>query len=253
MPAWDDAQYLAFGDERTRAARELLSRVTVAAPRLIVDLGCGPGNSTQLLHSRYPESRTVGVDNSDVMLSRARADFPDLEWVAGDAATYEPDAPADVLFANAVLQWLPNHGALLPRLMQHVRPGGVLALQMPCNFDAPSHRSMRELGAPWTQRLSGVTSLFPVEKPAFYYDVLSPLARSVDIWSTTYEHVMPDVAAIVEWVKGTGLRPYLAALSDDEHAAYLDAYAAALDVAYPRRVDGKRLFSFTRLFIVATR
>ncbi len=253
MPAWDDRQYLKFADERTRAARDLLARVSLSEAGDIVDLGCGPGNSTALLRERWPLARTTGVDNSAEMLQRARADLPTCEWIEADLRTWRPAAPVDLLFANAVLQWLPEHATLLPELLGHVRPGGVLAVQMPCSFNEPSHRAMRELPGPWRGRLDAARAASPVQPPAFYYDLLAPLARRIDLWRTTYEHVLADAQAIVEWVKGTGLRPFLDALPEHERPAYLAAYRDAIDAAYPARVDGKRLFSFPRLFFVVTR
>ncbi len=253
MPTWDDRQYLKFADERTRAARDLLARVPLDEAREIVDLGCGPGNSTALLHERWPRARTTGIDNSAEMLQRARADLPACEWIEADLRTWRPAAPVDLLFANAVLQWLPGHDTLFPELLGHVRPGGVLAVQMPCSFGEPSHRAMRELPGPWHSRPGAVRAASPVEAPAFYYDLLAPHARRIDLWRTTYEHVLADAQAIVEWVKGTGLRPFLDALPENERPAYLAAYRDAIDAAYPACADGKRLFSFPRLFIVATR
>lgn len=253
MAVWNDAQYLKFGDERTRAASELLARVPLAHPERVVDLGCGPGNSTALLRERWPEARLTGVDNSPQMLERARRDFPTTEWVLGDAAAYAPDAPIDLLFANAVFHWLPDHATLFPSLIGKVRPGGVLAVQMPQNFEEPSHRLMREVRDRLLPGRKPVTALTPVASAAFYYGLLAPRATAVDIWRTTYEHVMPDATAIVEWVKGTGLRPYLDDLAEDERAGYLAAYRDAIDLAYPPQVDGRRLFSFPRLFIVAVR
>jgi trans-aconitate 2-methyltransferase len=250
---WDDAQYLKFGDERTRAARELLLRVPLSSAERIVDLGCGPGNSTALLRERWPSARLSGVDSSAEMLARARQALPDIQWIQDDAATFTPPEPVDLLFANAVLHWLPDHGSLFPALVEKVRPGGVLAAQMPHNHEEPSHRLMRRTRAGlWPERPE-VRALSPVASPAFYYDLLAPRARAVDIWRTTYEHVMPDAAAIVEWVKGTGLRPYLDDLDAGERAVFLDAYRQAIEVAYPVRRDGQRLFSFPRLFIVAVR
>jgi trans-aconitate 2-methyltransferase len=253
MAGWDDVQYLKFGDERTRAARELLARVPLREARRAVDLGCGPGNSTALLRERWPDAALTGVDNSSEMLERARRDFPAIAWKLGDAGTYQPAEPVDLLFANAVFHWLPDHASLFPSLMSRVRPGGVLAVQMPHNYEEPSHRLMREVRARLLPGRDEVRALTPVAGAAFYYDLLAPRASAVDIWRTTYEHVMPDAAAIVEWVKGTGLRPYLDDLADDERAAYLEAYRAEIDRAYPARADGKRLFSFPRLFIVAVR
>lgn len=254
MPTWDDQQYLKFADERTRAARDLLARVPLDDARHVVDLGCGPGNSTALLAERWPQARVVGVDSSAEMLRSARRDLPQLEWVEADLRQWRADGPVDVLFANAVLQWLPDHATLFPALLQQLRPGGVLALQMPRNYDEPSHRLMRETPGPWAARIAQARAIAPLPELAWYYDLLAPHARRIDLWLTTYQHVLADAAAIVEWVKGTGLRPFLEALEGGgERDAYLAAYLAAIDQAYPVRSDGRRLFAFPRLFIVATR
>jgi len=255
--SWDDAQYLKFGDERTRAARELLTRVPLERAAQVVDLGCGPGNSTALLRDRWPEAHLIGVDNSPEMLERARKDLPPvaskLEWILDDAGSFTPPHPVDLLFANAVFHWLPDHAALFPSLVGKIRDGGVLAVQMPHNHDEPSHRLMRETRAKLTPGRKEIRALTPVAGAAFYYDLLAPRMTAVDIWRTTYEHVMPDAAAIVEWVKGTGLRPYLDDLDEAERGSFLGAYRQAIDAAYPPQSDGKRLFSFPRLFIVAVR
>jgi trans-aconitate 2-methyltransferase len=253
MADWDDALYLKFADERTRPARELLARAPLSAPEYVVDLGCGPGNSTALLRERWPAARLSGVDSSVEMLRRAREDAPGVDWVQADVASWQPTAPVDVLFANAVLHWLPEHATLFPSLFRHVRPGGIFAVQMPHNFAEPSHRLMRELPGPFARRTQHVRPHASVYSPAFYYDLLIPEASRVDIWQTTYEHVMLDAPAIVEWVKGTGLRPFLDVLPEDERSLYLERYTQAIEHAYPPRSDGKRLFSFPRLFILATR
>lgn len=251
--AWDDQQYLKFADERTRPARELLARVPLSSPSRVVDLGCGPGNSTLLLRERYPVATVWGVDNSPEMLTRARAELPDLTFVEADLSTYRVEEPVDLLFANAVLQWLPAHETLVPSLFAQLTASGVLAFQVPVNFEEPSHRLMRELSGPWSTRVAAVRSRGRAGAATYYYDLLAPHANDVDVWQTTYEHVLPDAEAIVEWVKGTGLRPYLDVLEADERARYLAAYTRAIDEAYPARSDGKRLFSFPRLSVVAVR
>jgi trans-aconitate 2-methyltransferase len=253
-PIWNAPQYLKFADERTRAARELLMRVPLEAPCRIVDLGCGPGNSTALLLERWPQARITGLDNSPQMIEAARQALPQLDWMLADLTdpmTWPVDEPVDLLFANAVLQWLPDHATLLPQLLGRLAPGGVLAVQMPLSHGEPSHRLMRELPGPWRERLAGVSSVAAIPAPAFYYDTLAPHARHIDLWQTRYEQVMPSAAAIVEWVSGSGLRPYLQALTDEaERAAFLAAYEKAIDRAYPPRIDGRRLYSFPRCFMV---
>lgn len=260
MTDWNDALYLRFGDQRTRAAIDLLARVRPdpAEPlREVVDLGCGPGNSTALLAARWPAARITGVDSSPAMLRAAREALPALDWVQADVSHWQadPDRPVDVLFANAVLQWVPDHDRLLPRLLRQVRPGGVLALQMPANRDEPSHRWMRELPGAWADRLGvAAEAMNHVRTPADYFDLLAPLAEDIDIWETRYEQVMADAEAIVDWVRSTGLRPFLDALADDdERARYLADYRARIAQAYPARIDGRRLFRFPRLFVVVRR
>lgn len=253
MFTWDTSQYLKFHDERTRPARELLARVPTDRAECVVDLGSGPGNSTALLLERFPGARVTGVDNSKEMIDRARQDRPDVEWVLADLRSYRSDVPVDLIFSNAVLHWLPDHQALFPDLLGRVRPGGVLAVQMPSNFDEPSHRLIFDTEGPWRERLASLHGHAATKAPPFYFDALAKEAVSVDIWTTRYEHVMSDAHAIVDWVKGTGLRPYLAALPESERDPFLAAYERNLDAAYPRRADGRRLFSFHRLFVVAVR
>jgi trans-aconitate 2-methyltransferase len=253
MTTWSYAQYSMFADERIRPAHELLARVPLTDAQSVIDLGCGPGNSTALLRARWPEARITGVDNSAELLHQARQDVPDGDWVEMDLRQYRSEAPVDLLFANAVMHWLPDHGELFPKLLEHLRPGGVLAVQMPNNYDQPSHRLMRELPGPWSARVAAVRALTKAASPSFYYDILAARTGSLDIWQTTYQHVMPDAAGIVEWVKGSGLRPYIDAVPEADRVRYLAAYTDAIDNAYPRRSDGQRLFAFPRLFIVATR
>lgn len=255
MPTWDEVQYLKFADARTRPVGELLTRIPGDASQVqrVVDLGCGPGNSTERLIERWPAAEITGVDSSPEMLARARKALPQVTWVLSDLRAYRAQAPVDVLFANAVLQWVPDHTELLPQLFSQLRPGGALAIQMPYNFDEPSHRAMRTCAPAAVLEAPGLRGADAVSTPEVYYDLLAPHARSVDIWQTRYEHVMPDAAAIVEWVKGTGLRPFLEALPAEQRPAYLAQYERAIAEAYPERADGRRLFSFPRLFVVAIR
>jgi trans-aconitate 2-methyltransferase len=253
MTTWDEAQYRKFIDARTRPAAELLARVPLTAAERVIDLGSGPGNSTALLAARWPDAHITGIDNSPEMLQSARAALPHLEWIEADVAQYRPASPVDVCFSNATLQWLPDHAQLFPQLLACVREGGVLAIQMPFNFAEPSHRLMREISRKFLAEGQVVRAIATLQEPGLYYDLLAPQSRGVDIWQTRYEQVVPDSAAIVEWVKGTGLRPYLEALPSAARAPFLDEYTRAIDAAYPVRSDGRRLFSFPRLFIVAVR
>lgn len=256
MHDWNARQYLKFERERTRPARDLLAQVPPRPFRRIADLGCGPGNSTELLAERFPEAAVLGVDASPDMLRQARERLPRVGFVQADLSAWAPPAGTDLLFANAVFQWVPDHLAVLRRLVEALPAGGVLAVQMPDNLDAPSHRLMRDTAAagPWAGKLAGAAAARDVlAAPGGYYDALAPLCRRIDLWHTTYRHVLDGVDGIVEWVQGTGLRPFLAPLGDEERAAYLAEYRARLAEAYPAQADGRVLFPFRRLFLVAER
>ncbi len=253
---WNPALYTRFEDERTRPAADLLGRVALGAPRLAYDLGCGPGNSTELILRRFPEAEVVGLDTSAAMLDSARRRLPALRFEAADVATWHPARAPDLIYANAVLQWVPDHPALLPRLFGLLAPGGVLAVQMPDNLAEPTHRLMREVAAagPWSAAIGDPAvagRLGRMLSVDGYYDALAPLAAEVDVWRTAYQHRMDGAKAIVDWVSATGLRPFVDPLSAEEKAGFLDAYERAIDAAYPPRADGRRLLAFPRVFIVA--
>ena len=256
MADWNPALYTRFEDERTRPAAELLARVPLDNPRLAYDLGCGPGNSTALIAARFPDAEVIGLDTSPAMLDSARTRLPGLAFAQADAATWAPERAPDLIYANAVLQWLPDHATLLPRLFGLMAPGGVLAVQMPDNLAEPSHRLMRETAAagPWAAAIGDPAiagRLGRMLDPGGYYDLLAPVAASVDVWRTAYQHSMADAAAIVAWVSATGLRPFLDPLDPGQEAGCLAAYRAAIDAGYPARSDGRRLLAFPRVFIVA--
>ena len=256
MADWNPALYRRFESERTRPAIELLARVPLAEARCVVDLGCGPGNSTELLAARWPQAEVIGIDSSEAMLASARERLPQLKFERADVADWQPARAPDLIFANAVLQWVPGHEALFPRLFSLLAPGGVLAVQMPDNLDEPSHRAMRDLAAlpPWSPWLADAAALR--EKPlaaAAYYDLLAPLAAAVDVWHTIYRHPMASPDVIVDWLRSTGLRVFVDPLPEAERAGYLSAYRARIDAAYTARSDGRRLLDFPRLFIVARR
>jgi trans-aconitate 2-methyltransferase len=253
---WSARQYLKFEDERTRPPRDLLAQVPLQQPQRVVDLGCGPGNSTELLIERFPDAEVVGLDSSPDMLAQARERLPGRTFVQGDLANWVPQERTDLLFGNAVFQWVPDHPAVLQRLLKALPEGGVLAVQMPDNTDEPALALMREVGAkgPWAASLEKANAARDeLPRPGGYYDRLRPLSTHLDVWHIVYNHVMASSDAIVEWFKGSALRPFLSALQGEMRDAFVTAYAAEIARAYPARYDGKVLLRFPRLFIVAVR
>jgi trans-aconitate 2-methyltransferase len=255
VTAWSPGQYLKCEDERTRPARDLLAAVPLTSAATVVDVGCGPGNSTELLVARYGAARIVGVDNSPEMLVAARQRVPSATFEAGDAATWNPPSPVDLIYGNAVFQWVPDHLAVLERLMGHLAPGGVLALQVPDNLAEPSHLLMRTvaLDGPWAAKFATPIAREIIPPVAAYYDRLKPFSARIDIWRTTYHHPLADAAAIVEMVRSTGLRPFLQRLDKAEEGAFLAAYRERIAQAYPPTADGRVVLPFPRLFVVAVR
>ncbi|WP_454745024.1 trans-aconitate 2-methyltransferase [Ciceribacter selenitireducens] len=254
--AWSATQYLKFEEERTRPARDLLAQVPLPTAERAYDLGCGPGNSTELLIERFGTGAVTGLDSDADMLDKARARLPGTPFVKADLSTWRPEAPADLLYANAVLQWLPDHLSLMESLIGHLAPGGVLAVQMPDNLDEPTHLLMEETGAagPWAPAFAGGRlRRARLPSPAAYLERLSPKAARVDVWHTVYYHPMADAEAIVEWVKGTGLRPYLDGAGEEHAPAFLTDYTARIKRAYPPMADGRVLLKFRRLFVVAVK
>lgn len=252
---WSARQYSTFEQERTRPMRDLVAAIPTRDVRVAIDLGCGPGNSTEVLADRFPQARVTGLDSSEDMLGAARERLPGVAFELADIGAWNPAQAFDVILANASLQWLPDHGALYPRLVGRLAPGGSLAVQTPDNLEEPAHRLAREVAAdgPWAQKIGAV------EHPArhgadFYYQLLRPHASTVDVWRTTYFHPLAGgAAAVVEWFKGSALRPYLAPLDEGEKAGFLVRYLAAIAEAYPALADGTVLLPFPRLFVMAQR
>lgn len=253
--AWSATQYLKFEDERMRPARDLLAQVPLERADRVYDLGCGPGNSTELLVDRFGAAAVEGVDADAGMLEKARNRLPDVSFHQADLNAWRPPPQVDIFYSNAVFQWLPDHLPLLARLMDHLLPGGVLAIQMPDNLDEPSHAAMRETAGngPWADRFAGRDMRAKLPAPADYMDVLGPLASRVDVWHTHYYHPLANAEAIVEWVKGTGLRPYLATAGTENEPAFLADYTARITTAYSPMADGRVLLKFPRLFVVAVK
>lgn len=248
--SWDPAQYLKYGGERLRPALDLLARVGAADPAVVYDLGCGTGALARLMAERWPNAAVNGVDSSPEMLSRAPEGA--VTWQRADLNDWAPAGPADVIYSNAALHWLDDHAALFGRLLGGLRAGGVLAVQMPRNHGAPSHTCMAEAAdaGPWRDAVRAALRPSPVSAPAFYYDVLAPLSASLDIWESEYIHVLDGDDPVVEWTKGTALRPLLDA-AGDQADGFLAAYTDLIRAAYPKQPDGKTLFPFRRLFLVA--
>jgi len=253
---WDPAQYLRFVQERTRPCQDLVATLGWLSPRRIVDLGCGPGNSTRVLAERWPAAQILGVDLSAEMLASARHDLPGCDWQQADLSDWTPPAASsDLIFSNAALQWVPRHQVVLPRLWQGVAAGGALALQIPCNPRTPAHTLPAELAAEpgWRARFpQGSPPTWDALSPAAYYDLLAPLVPDLELWVVVYQHVLPSVEAIVEWYRGTGLRPWLQALpGDSDRDRFCAAYADRLAPHFPPRADGRVILPFERLFLVA--
>ena len=254
MPTWDPQVYLQFATERTQPTVDLISRIRLANPARIVDVGCGPGNSTAMLRQRWPEASIIGLDNSPEMLAAARRSYPSEDWLLADAATWRADEPFDLVFSNAALQWLPDHANLFPRLMAQVAPGGALAIQVPAHHRSPLHLvtiEVAEAGA-WRHLMDRPRQALTHEAPAFYYRALRPHAAQIDIWETEYYHIVDSARDIVTWFRGTGLRPFLEALETDEQRHDFEQQVlAGYTEAYPSQPDGRVLFPFRRLFMVA--
>jgi trans-aconitate 2-methyltransferase len=252
--SWSAKQYVAFEDERTRPVRDLLSALPDIGAQKVIDLGCGPGNSTELLAARFPGAVVSGIDSSADMIAAAARRLPQVQFAIGDIETWNDPGPFDVILANAVLHWVPEHSTLLPALVARLTSGGGLAIQMPDNLDVPAHRLMREIAGsgPWAAALAEASkSRTPLASAEGYYKLLRPLCSRVDVWRTTYYHALSGGAgAVVEWFKGSGLRPFLDPLDSALRAAYLERYTAAIAGAYPALPDGSVLLPFPRLFIV---
>ena len=255
MEDWSARQYLKFEDERTRPPRDLLAQVPLQQPRLVVDLGCGPGNSTELLLERFPQSEVIGLNSSPDMLRKARERLPDCAFIEADITAWTPAPQTDLLFANAALQWVPDHQRVLRRLLEALPAGGVLAVQMPDNTHEPANASQREVAAhgPWAKELAAAVPRAVLMPPEAYYDLLKPACSRIDIWHSVYNHVLATPQAIVEWFKGSSLQPYLSLLDVAGREQFLAAYTEKIVSAYKPRVDGKVLLRFPRLFIVAVR
>lgn len=252
--SWEPDRYLQFADQRVQPAADLLSRIPLTRPAQVVDLGCGAGNVTRLLAQRWPDANITGLDSSPEMLERARSALPSAHFELAHVEHWSPDEPLDLLFSNAALHWVDRHEALFPRLLDSLSPGGVLAVQMPGNFNAPSHRLIRELAGTsiWADKI-GAANMGAVLAMADYQRILAPRSTWLHLWETSYWQVMHGPTPVLDWLRGTTLIPYLAPLDDAARAAFLAELGSRLAEAYPADSSGTTLFPFRRIFILARR
>ncbi|QJQ01077.1 methyltransferase domain-containing protein [Herbaspirillum rubrisubalbicans] len=251
---WDAAQYLRFGGERLRPALDLMLHLPTQAAARILDLGCGAGNLSAILQQRWPEAEVLGVDGSEDMLAKARVSVPQVRFVAADLNHWVPEHKLDLIYTNATLQWLPDHAQLFPRLLSFLNPGGCLAVQMPVMHDAPLRLAQVELARSpaYAEVLGEVSERRNVLDMGSYYDLLRPQVATLDIWQTTYLHILKGADPVLQWASGSSLRPYLEKMEGEQLQAFRADYARRMQLAYPPRADGSTLLPFQRMFIVAT-
>lgn len=251
MQDWSATQYLKFEDDRTRPVYDLIHAIPLREVDKIVDLGCGPGNSTEALVKSWPQAEVSGFDASADMIKKAKARLPGIKFEIEDIYHWQPPADVDLLFSNAVFQWLPDHIEVMKRIISAMKTGAALAIQMPDNLFEPTHRAMIHIAEDerWKDRIGSIAR-DKLPNVSVYYDAFKPLARYVDIWHTIYNPVMQSHAAIVEWVKGAALRPFLEPLTEAEKQDYLALYQQRISKLYPVQYDGSILLRFPRLFMV---
>jgi len=255
MPNWNPDQYLKFKNERTQPSIDLISKIKLGDPRYIIDIGCGPGNSTQALYRRWPTAEIVGLDNSVEMIRKAREDYPKQKWVLADASVFESEQKYDLIFSNATLQWIPNHEKLLPHLLKSLNDKGALAVQVPANMDSPINRALWSVVSRerWHAFTGGrEKQVVNLRNPDYYYDLLSPIVSELDLWETIYYHILSSHEELIEWYKGTGMRPILERLPDDpSRAEFENEVLEECRSDYKLQTNGKILFPFRRVFFVA--
>lgn len=255
MTDWNPELYLKFGSERTQPSRDLVSRIQLDRPRRIIDVGCGPGNSTEVLKQRFTESQVIGLDSSEDMIRRARGQYPDGTWICADASEYDYGGGFDIIFSNAVLQWIPRQESLIDLLVENLAPDGILAVQIPANRQSPLHQATTTVAAEiWPQETEGCSGLLHYKEPGFYYDVLAAHSVDVDIWETTYIHVLDSHDDLIEWYRSTGMKIFLKALeSEVDRAEFAHLVLERVTPLYPTAKNGKILFPFRRIFFTAAK
>jgi trans-aconitate 2-methyltransferase len=254
VTTWEPQTYLRYADIRFRAGLDLIARIPKSEYPTIYDLGCGTGHLTHILADTFSHSKITGVDSSPEMLAEARCQFSALDWQQADIASWRPPSPPELIYTNAALQWVPDHETLLPSLLNTLRPGGILAMQVPRHFESPSHLGLRDLvmQSEWRAKLEPLL-LAPTPAPEAYWRWLSPHARNLDLWETIYLQVLDGKDPVVDFMRGTALRPFLSALPEHEAGKFIDAFAERMAAAYPAQPSGQTLFPFRRLFLIAQR
>jgi trans-aconitate 2-methyltransferase len=251
---WNPSLYLKFQAERTQPSIDLVSRIRLENPMDIIDLGCGPGNSTEILFKRWPKAKVAGLDSSEKMIEQARKDYPGYEWIHADASSYKPGKKFDLVFSNAALQWIPDHQKLIPGIFSWLNPGGILAVQVPANKESPLHIALVKVSRSkrWHDYTRDCAAYIVYHPAEIYYEILSPLSQNFDIWETTYCHILESHKALIEWYRSTGMKTYLEKLPDDKARTDFENEVLSEAVsAYPTQSDNKVIYPFRRLFYMA--
>ncbi|MCP4298631.1 MAG: methyltransferase domain-containing protein [Proteobacteria bacterium] len=253
MADWNPELYLQFESERIQPSIDLISRIPLAEPKSIIDIGCGPGNSTQILANRWPNTNITGLDNSPAMIKKANQDYPAQNWIVADASNHNPGIKYDLVFSNAAIHWLPDHQSLLSRFCNWLPVGGVLAVQLPLRHEMASAKIVENTANQdrWKAQIKGASDRFTVHNYAFYYDILSELFTSINLWETHYVHIFENHLSILEMIKSTSLKPYLGRLKKDAEKLEFEAGVLnGIEKAYPLQKNGRVLFPFKRLFFI---
>lgn len=254
MTDWNPNLYLKFGSERTLPSIDLISRIPSSNPQCVIDLGCGPGNSTSVLRERWPNANLTGVDSSQNMIDIATTNYPTINWALCDISEWVPEKKYDVIFSNAALQWVPNHHSLFRSLMGNLAKGGVLATQVPYHYESPLHQAIVGVSKDnkWSDSMNSARKALTHESASFYYDALNGICTTINIWETEYYHIMESPKAILDWISSTGLRPFVEVLPlESDRKLFSNMVLEKYEKAYPRQADGKVLFPFRRQFIIA--
>jgi trans-aconitate 2-methyltransferase len=254
MLDWNPDSYLKFKSERTQPSIDLVSRIEIDNPNSIIDIGCGPGNSTQVLFEKWPNANIIGLDHSQEMITKAKTEYPSRKWILADAAHYDPQETFDIVFSNATFQWIQYHEKLIPRLFNFLRANGALAVQVPANNESPLHKSLLAVSKAdkWFKFTGDCDRLLNYRSGSYYYDILNGLSSKIDLWETTYYHILSDHQALIEWYKSTGMRPFLEKLPNDNCKQQFESeILEGCRESYKIHKDGKILYPFKRIFFIA--